>query len=212
MNISKQFVIVEGAIGAGKTSLANRLALQWGGGLVLDRPQDNPFLARFQGHFQHHALATILKFLLDHGQRAQEMLQAGPGQRPVVSDFMFDKNALFAQLDLDAEEYGLYLQLAERLRFACPVPDLVIYLEASPETLLRRIATCLPDDNAPSLPDGYIQRVQAGYSAYFHQYDASPLLIVNIDHMDLAQQEDFDLLLRCVDEMRGARSYFKKSA
>jgi deoxyguanosine kinase len=208
---NKRYVVVEGPIGAGKSILARRLAGYWGMTLAAERPEDNPFLPRFYRQFQHHALATQLSFLLQRRKIAREMMQGELLDQAVVSDYLFEKDDLFARINLDEQELALYRQLAGELAVECPTPDLVIYLETSPETLLGRIAARVQGPEA-SFPDGYIKRVHAAYSAFFYEYDAAPLLIVNTDHLNLVDnQEDFDLLLRCIGEMRGQRSYFNKS-
>lgn len=208
---NKRYVVVEGPIGAGKSVLARRLAEHWGMTLAAECPEDNPFLPRFYRQFQHHALATQLHFLLQRRKTARAMLQGDLFNQPVVSDFMFEKDDLFARINLDAPELALYRDIAGELAIERPTPDLLIYLDASPETLLARIAARVPGPDA-SFPDGYIKRVHAAYSEFFYEYEAAPLLIVNTDHLNLLDsQEDFELLLRCIGEMRGQRSYFNKS-
>jgi deoxyadenosine/deoxycytidine kinase len=208
---TKRYVVVEGPIGAGKSILARRLAGHWGMTLAAEQAEENPFLARFYRQFQHHALATQLCFLMQRRRVAREMVQGELLGKPVVSDFMFEKDDLFARINLDEQELALYRQLAAELTVEHPTPDLVIYLDASPETLLSRLASRVPGPEA-SFPDGYIKRVHAAYSEFFYEYDAAPLLIVNTDHLNLIDdRDDFDLLLRCIGEMRGQRSYFNKS-
>lgn len=201
---TKRYVVVEGAIGAGKSTLASRLAAHWGVALVAERPQDNPFLPRFYSQFQNHALSAQLFFLLARRETARQMLQGELMNQPLVADFMFERDDLFAAINLDRDELALYRQLVGELRIEHPTPDLVIYLEASADRLAAR-----RDGN---VPEGYVRRVQEAYSTFFYSYDQAPLLIVNTDHMNLIDsQEDFDLLLRCINEMRGQRSYFNKS-
>jgi deoxyadenosine/deoxycytidine kinase len=206
--INRRYVAVEGPIGAGATSLARRLAEHWGATLAAERPQENPFLPRFNRQFQHHALSTQLTFLLQRAEMAQEMLHGDLLGKAVVSDFMFEKDALFASINLDDAELALYRQLSALIeREPCPTPDLVIYLQATPETLMARLLSQKQD-----IPEGYLKRVHGAYGEFFYQYEAAPLLIVNTDHLNLVEsKEDFDLLLRCITEMRGQRSYFNKS-
>ncbi|TDR82271.1 deoxynucleoside kinase [Paludibacterium purpuratum] len=205
---TKRYVVVEGPIGAGKSTLARRLAEHWGVRLVAEKPEENPFLPRFYSQFQHHALSAQLSFLLARRELARQMQQGDLMNQARVADFMFERDDLFAAINLDRDELALYRQLAGALAIEHPTPDLVIYLEASPETLVGRLAARTPN----GFPDGYIKRVHEAYSQFFYDFDAAPLLIVNTDHLNLIDnQEDFDLLLRCISEMRGQRSYFNKS-
>lgn len=209
---NKRYVVVEGPIGAGKSTLARRLADHWGATLAAERPEANPFLPRFYRGFQHHALSTQLTFLLQRAEVAREMLHGDLLNQPVVADFLFEKDALFARINLDEQELALYQKLADAVGQEHPTPDLVIYLEASPETLLARMAA-RGQEQDKHFPEGYLKRVQSAYSEFFYQYEDAPLLIVNTDHLNLIEgTEDFDLLLRCITEMRGQRSYFNKSA
>lgn len=207
----RRYVVVEGPIGAGKTSLARRLAEHWNLTPVTEQPEQNPFLPRFYRQFQHHALATQLSFLLARNGVAREMLHGELINQPVIADFMFEKDELFARINLDEQELALYRQIAQRIDSEFPTPDLVIYLDASPETLQARLSGRGTGTEAP-FPDGYLKRVQQAYSQFFYDYDAAPLLIVNTEHLNLIEnRDDFDLLLRCIGEMRGQRSYFNKS-
>ena len=207
-----RYVVVEGPIGAGKSALARRLANYWGVSLLAEDPAANPFLTRFYRNPQQHGLATQLSFLLQRADLAVEMQDGPLRTAPLVSDFLFEKDALFARVNLDEQEHALYRRLTGSLLPAFPVPDLVIYLQASEDVLLSRVASRAKDAESAAFPEGYLKRVHAAYSEFFHGYDAAPLLIVNTDHLNLVDgSDDFELLLRCISEMRGQRSYFNKS-
>ncbi|RMD01958.1 deoxynucleoside kinase [Aquitalea palustris] len=206
-----RYVVVEGPIGSGKSALARRLANYWGVQLLAEDPASNPFLPRFYRNVASHGLATQLTFLMQRADMTRGMLLGDSLASPVVSDFLFEKDALFARVNLDEQELALYQRLAQQLLPQYPVPDLVIYLQASEQVLLDRSAA-RASELEQDFPEGYLKRVHAAYSEFFHQYEAAPLLIVNTDHLELVDgNEDFELLLRCISEMRGQRSYFNKS-
>lgn len=207
-----RYVVVEGPIGAGKSTLARRLSEHWQVDLLAEAPQQNPFLPRFYRAMPHHAFTTQLTFLTQRRAAADQMIVGELKGRPVVSDFLFEKDALFAAATLDADEYALYQRVAPSILPAYPSPDLVIYLEASEDVLLSRVAKRAADYEV-AFPEGYLKRIHSAYSAFFHRYESAPLLTVNTDHLNLVEgEEDFALLLRCISEMRGQRSYFNKSA
>jgi deoxyadenosine/deoxycytidine kinase len=206
-----RYVVVEGPIGAGKSSLARRLSEYWGVRLLAEDPAANPFLPRFYRNLPAHGLSTQLSFMLQRADMAKSMLDGELLASPLVSDFLFEKDALFAKINLDEAELALYKRLAAQAMPEHPVPDLVIYLQASEENLLSRVAARAAEYEI-NFPEGYLKRVHQAYSEFFHQYEAAPLLIVNTDHLELVDgNEDFELLLRCISEMRGQRSYFNKS-
>ncbi|GGX79902.1 deoxynucleoside kinase [Vogesella alkaliphila] len=206
-----RYVVVEGPIASGKAALARRLAEHWAVRLLTEAAEQNPFLERFYRNPPHHGLATQLSFLLQRADAAHDMLNGDLLAAPLVADFLFEKDALFAELTLEDDELALYRRIAPAVLRAHPVPDLVIYLQASPETVQQRLEQAVASGAMSPLPTGYVQRVHAAYSTFFHAYEGAPLLIVNTDHLDLVEgDDDFGLLLRCISEMRGQRSYFNK--
>src|SRR5262249_42579095 len=155
----------------------------------------NPFLAQFYRDPRRHALPTQLFFLFQRANQVRELAQPDFFRKTVFADFMFEKDPLFATLTLQDDELQLYRQIYEHLKLQTPVPDLVIYLQASPQTLIERV-----ERRAASfehgITDDYLMRLSATYARYFHQYDAAPLLIVNSDHLNFVDKPaDFDLLL-----------------
>jgi deoxyadenosine/deoxycytidine kinase len=201
-------VVVEGPIGAGKTSLARRLGASIGARLLLEQPEANPFLARFYREPARYALATQLFFLAQRIEQLSELGRLAPSRSRVVGDFLLDKDALFAQLTLADDELRLYRQLYARLAPQAPAPDLVIYLQAAPGTLVERIARRGIAAEAPITED-YLRRLTESYARYFHDFDAAPLLVVNTEHLNPAERDDdYALLLDRIERMRGRREYF----
>jgi deoxyadenosine/deoxycytidine kinase len=203
-----RYVVVEGPIGAGKTSLARMLAQHAGGEELFERPEDNPFLERFYGDMPRFALATQLTFLL---QRADQL--AGIGQfdmfrKLTVADFLLDKDPLFARLNLTDAEYGLYEKVYAHLRPQTPTPDLVIYLQAPVDTLIERVHRRGVNFER-RISAQYLSRLADAYSRYFYAFDAAPLLIVNSERLNFVDDEGHvKLLLARIASMRGSREFF----
>ncbi len=202
------YIVVEGPIGVGKTSLAHRLADSFGSELLLEGAAENPFLERFYRNPRQGALSTQLFFLLQRARQMEELRQ-GDMFRPVrVSDFLMEKDQLFARLTLDDQEFGLYQQVYEHLTVDAPVPDLVIYLQAPVDVLLSRIAK-RGINYEQHIDIGYLQRLSEGYARFFHDYEAAPLLIVNAAHVDLINNEEtYQELLELIRRVRTGRHYF----
>ena len=203
-------IVVEGPIGAGKSSLARKLAERFGAGTVLEEPQANPFLERFYSDGRRYALPTQLFFLFQRVNQLRDLAQRDLFTSAMVGDFLFDKDRLFARLTLDDDELALYTQIFDNLRPQAPVPDLVIYLQAQPDTLVDRIQRRgIAMESGITAP--YLRALAEGYSQFFHHYDAAPLLIVNTEHLNpIERDEDFALLVRQLVEMRGRRSFFNR--
>lgn len=202
------FIVVEGPIGVGKTSLARRLAETFGSELLLEGAADNPFLERFYRNPRGVALQTQLHFLLQRAQQMEELRQGDLFEPVRVADFLMDKDRLFARLTLDNEEYRLYEQVYSHLAPVVTAPDLVIYLQAPVDVLLKRIAKRgIAYERA--METSYLRALCEAYTKFFHFYDEAPLLIVNAAEINLVDNEsDYEALLEQIGQMNRGRHYF----
>jgi deoxyadenosine/deoxycytidine kinase len=208
---SPRFIVVEGPIGVGKTSLARRLASSLSGEVILEQVDENPFLERFYRSGRSAALPAQLFFLFHRARQMEIFRQSDLFATVRVADFHLDKDRLFAELNLDRQELDLYRQISAKLDIESPVPDLVIYLQASVDALLARIARRgIPYER--NIDRRYLERLTDAYSRYFHNYDQGPLLIVNASSIDPIHNEaDYAALLQQILTTRG-RSFFNPSA
>lgn len=205
-----RYIVIEGPIGVGKTSLARRLAQHVAAATLLERPDENPFLARFYQNPERYALATQLFFLFQRGNEVRDLAQLDLFRSITVADYLFEKDPLFARLNLSDQEFVLYQQIYQALQPQAPVPDLVIYLQAAPETLVERVRRrAQPYESGIS--ESYLLRLAQSYSDFFYHYDAAPVLMVNSEHLNFVDgDEDFNLLLKRIEEMRGPREFFSR--
>jgi deoxyguanosine kinase len=201
-------VVVEGPIGVGKTSLARRLADSYGAELVLERAEENPFLERFYRNPRAAALPAQLYFLFQRARQLQALRQQSLFEATRIADFALEKDRLFARVNLDDEEYALYEQIYERLALEAPQVDLLVYLQAPVEVLQERIAK-RGIRYEQFMERDYLERVVDAYARFFHHYDASPLLIVNVTDIDVVGSDDDYAQLRAeVARPRRGRHYF----
>ena len=203
-------VVIEGSIGVGKTSLARRLAERFGARLVLEDPYANPFLERFYSDSARYALQTQLSFLFQRVAQLRDLAQRELFAQAAVGDFLLEKDPLFARLTLSDDELKLYRQIFDSLKPQAPQPDLVVYLQAQPETLIERVQRRgLPMESGIS--EAYLRALNEAYSRFFYHFDAAPVLIVNTEHLNpIDSDADFDLLLQHVATMRGRREFFNR--
>jgi deoxyguanosine kinase len=202
------FIAVEGAIGVGKTTLAKRLAASFNYQTLLEDAEQNPFLENFYRNRKQAALATQLFFLFQRAQKIHDMRQADIFEPVRVSDFLIEKDPLFARINLDREEFKLYEKVYQQLTIDAPRPDLVIYLQASTDVLLSRIdSRGIPAEKA--IDRDYLERLNEVYSEFFLYYDGAPLLIVNASEIDLVNGEaDYTHLVDYMLDIRSGRHYF----
>ncbi|MDQ8024034.1 MAG: deoxynucleoside kinase [Moraxellaceae bacterium] len=203
-----RYIVVEGPIGAGKTSLARKLAERLGARTLMEQPELNPFLGRFYADMDRWAMATQLAFLFQRSELLKPLPQQLQAGERVVSDFVLDKELLFADLNLGEDEAALYRQVLMQLQPAAPRPDLVVYLQAQPDTLIERVRK-RGMDAEKRITEDYLERVARRYAEFFHQYDAAPLFIVNAEELNpVERDEDFDLLWKRLMQMRSYREFF----
>lgn len=206
-----RFIVIEGPIGVGKTTLARLFAERFRTRLLLEDAAANPFLAKFYHDPERNALPTQLFFLFQRAGQMRDLAQSDLFQQATVTDFLLDKDPLFARLNLSDDEFSLYREIYRHLQPQTPKPDLVIYLQAGVETLMERIVQ-RSIDYEQTITQSYLSRLADSYSQYFHHYDASPLLIVNSESFNFAERPgDFDLLAEKIAAMRGGREFFNRA-
>lgn len=203
-----RYIVVEGPIGVGKTTLARAISEASGAALMLEDPDANPFLPRFYENAERYALPTQLFFLFQRIDQIAGLNQSDLFRRATVSDFMLEKDPLFARLNLKDEELKLYEQIYEHLKPQAPAPDLVVYLQATPETLVERVHR-RGTNYEKNMPDAYLAGLAETYTRFFYQYAGAPLLIVNSDRLNFHDsQDDLALLMERIAAMRGPREFF----
>lgn len=207
-NMSRyRYIVVEGPIGCGKSTLARLLAERYGANLLMEDPTENPFLPQFYRDMKRYALATQMFFLFQRVNQLSAIRQPDMFERKTIADYMLAKDTLFAKLTLDDNEFALYSQLYNHLRPQAPTPDLVIYLQASVDSLLGRIQRrARPMERG--ITEDYLMRLSETYTRYFYDYSESPLLIVNSDRFNFADNpEHLQMLCTRIETLRGRREY-----
>ena len=203
-----RFIVVEGPIGVGKTSLARRLSQSFASELILEGADDNPFLSRFYRNRREAALPTQLYFLLQRAQQIEHLRQRDLFSPVRVADFLIEKDRLFAELNLDPMEFQLYEEVASKLDLSPPKPDLVIYLQAPAHILLQRVAR-RGIEHEQFIDGSYLERLGDAYAKFFHDYNDAPLLIVNAASIDPVHREsDYQELLSTILSVKRGRHFF----
>ena len=203
-----RYIAVEGPIGAGKTSLARRLAESLSADLVLEEVYDNPFLERFYQDGESAALPAQMFFLFMRARQLETLRQSDLFANVRITDYIYSKDRLFAELNLNADELQLYNQVEETLAVDAPVPDLVIYLQASVDSLLERIAR-RGVAYERTIERRYLERLTDAYARFFHSYNEGPLLIVNASQIDpINNDADYEQLFQQIERTTGGRHFY----
>jgi len=206
---SFRYIVIEGPIGVGKTSLAKRLSPEFKARCILESPEENPFLHKFYRDRKKYAFQTQLFFLLNRYQQQREVRQIDLFNQVTITDYLFAKDRIFAYLNLDENELALYQRIFSLLDARIPTPDLVIFLQAKPETLLARIRA-RDIEYEKEIDIEYLRALSQAYNSFFFHYEESPLLVVDTSEIDFVNnEEDLKSLIREVRSMKRGTWYYK---
>ena len=203
-----QYIVIEGLIGVGKTSLTRLVAKEFNARLILEKPEENPFLPQFYRDRKKYAFQTQISFLLNRFQQQREIAQYDLFNQITLSDYLFAKDRIFSSMNLDDHELALYDQIYSLLNGQIPTPDLVIFLQAKPEVLHHRIKSRnIAYEKDVDLE--YLKTLTEAYNYYFFHYDQGPLLVVDTSEIDFVnRKEDFNQLIREIKQMKKGTWYF----
>lgn len=198
-----RYIAIEGPIGVGKTSLARLISNELGGTLLCEQVEENPFLKDFYRDRKKYSFQTQLYFLLNRYQQQVELNQCDLFSSTIISDYVFAKDRIFAYMNLDENEVNLYEEIYKLLDAKIPKPDLVIFLQATPEVLIERVKI-RNRDYEKEIDTDYLEALMHSYNEFFFHYDESPLLVINSSEIDFVNNSgDFDLLMKEIRDMRG---------
>jgi len=203
-----RYIVVEGPIGVGKTSLAKSLAAEFIARSVFEKVEENPFLIKFYEDRESYAFQAQIFFLLSRYQQQRELIQQDLFSQNTVSDYLFAKDRIFATLNLSSEEITLYKQLYQLLDPRVPKPDLVVYLQARPDVLYKRVKKRDKQFDKEITPE-YLTEVARAYNEFFFRYDESPLLAINTSDIDfMASSEDLADLIKEINTMGSGTQHY----
>lgn len=203
-----RYIAVEGCIGVGKTTLARNIANLFNYDMLLEQPEENPFLTRFYQDPKSTALPTQLFFLFQRANQLQNLRQSDMFEPVRVADFLIEKDQLFARVTLDDDELNIYRQVYDKLLISPPQPDLVIYLQAPLDVLAERIRQ-RGISSEQNISIDYLKALNDAYTEFFHYYDGAPLLIVNAKDLNLASnREHFKQLVQYILTIKSGRHYY----
>jgi len=206
--IEPRFIAVEGAIGAGKTSLVKLLEKKYGARVILEENDSNPFIAKFYEDQETYSFQTQIFFLLSRYNQYMELAQRDLFNSVVVIDYLFQRDKIFAQLNLEDHEYRLYEQIFSLIGSKTPKPDLVIFLQASTEVLLERVSKRNRDYEAFMDPD-YLDSVNKAFNNFFFYYSDTPLLVINTNEIDFVEKKcDLEELINKINGHKLGREYY----
>jgi deoxyadenosine/deoxycytidine kinase len=206
--IEPRFIAIEGAIGAGKTSLVNLLGENYGARLILEETEANPFISKFYEDKEAYSFQTQIFFLLSRYNQYMQLAQRDLFNSVVVIDYLFQRDKIFARLNLEDHEYNLYEQIFSLIDIKTPKPDLVIYLQASTEILHERVAKRGRDYEAFIDPD-YLDSVNKAFNNFFFYYSETPLLVINTNEIDFVEKKcDLDELIKKINSHKIGREYY----
>ena len=211
IQLESRFVVVEGPVGSGKTSLAKRISEHVNGKLILEEPERNPFLENFYKDPRSNALPTELSFLFQRSKLLENINQEELFSNTNVTDFLFDKDQIFIEMNLTQEEIELFNKVKDSLSVKPPEPDLVIYLQAPVDVLMTRINMRSPSIDT-LIDKAYLEKLADAYANFFYYYESSPLLVVNAESIDPIHNDDhFQMLFTELVSVKYGKHFFNNS-